>query len=68
MYKTATIPNTAQTVSYLTSGKTYQIVENREHGFDILDDNGEITTALKENDIQLGFINMGTNFKNWILN
>nr|DAI89587.1 MAG TPA: hypothetical protein [Caudoviricetes sp.] len=67
MIKTATVPTTAQTVSYLTSGKSYNIIENREHAFDILDDQGEKITALKNNDIQLGFTNMGSAYKDWIL-
>lgn len=67
MITTATVPENAKVVSYLTNGKTYQVVEDREHGFDIIDDQGERITALKENDIQLGFTCMGDDFKNWLL-
>lgn len=68
MSKTATVPTNAKTVSYLTNGKTYQILEEREHAFDIIDDEGEKISALKKNDIQLGFTCMSSDFKNWILN
>lgn len=65
--KNAIVPSTAQTVSYLTPSKSYPIVEEREHAFDIIDDSGVKITALKKNDIQLGFTNMGSKYRDWIL-
>jgi hypothetical protein len=68
MNKTATIPEGCGVVSYLTAGRTYDIIEETNVSFYIIDDEGEKITALKNNDPQLGYLDTESNFKNWIIN
>ena len=68
MITTATVPTNSNVVSYLTQGKTYEIIELREHGFDIIDDSGEKITASRDNDLQLGYLNENVEYINWIFN